>query len=289
MSNLENIQADFQNYITSPSYGDFEKIKHNMLAHTQNHYGLDAASRLDIYYDMYRLRLLDVLFTDYPKLVGIMGEEKFTQAFLHYLLHYPSNHYSVRPFGAKLAEFLSQFKPFCFKKHFSEMAKFEWALSLTYDAADAEALDFEALKKLPPENWAEIKFHLHPSVSLLSLNYNIVEVWKILEAQKIVPEQDDESILEHYPEENPEKFITALPSPETWLIWRQGLSAHFQEINSEQYFLLEAINQDLDFSEICEKLTRIMSEEAVPGFVMQFLNSPLAQTISISNLSLREA
>ena len=125
MSNLENIQTDFQRYITSPSYGDFEKVKNKMLAHTCTQYGLDANSRLEIYYDMYRLRLLDVLFTDYPKLVGIMGEEKFTQAFLHYLLHHPSTHYSVRPFGMKLAEFLSQFEPFCEKKYFSEMI-FVW-------------------------------------------------------------------------------------------------------------------------------------------------------------------
>ena len=239
---LKSLQTDFQEYLTAPGYGDFETKKQLALSHLSNNYGLNSNSRLEIYYDMYRLRLLDILFTDYPKLVGLMGEEKFTQAFLHYLLNYPSTHYSVRFFGEKLAVFLNEFEPFCFKQYYAEMAKFEWALSLTYDAADAESITFESLKLLPPEQWIDLKFKLHPSVSLISFSYNIVTVWKTLDAQKILPEQEDESVLEHYPQENPERLISPLSRPEIWLIWRNDLISHFEEVNPEQYFMLEAIN-----------------------------------------------
>jgi hypothetical protein len=275
MPNLENnlacVQADFQAYLTSPSYGAFDKLEQRMLTHTSNQYGLDATSRLAIYYDMYRLRLLDILFGDYPKLTGVMGEEKFTQAFLHYLLHHPSTHYSVRPFGAKLADFLGKYEPFCFQAYYTEMAKFEWALSLTFDAANAPRFEFERLKKLSSEEWVDLKFKLHPSVSILTFQYNIVSVWKVLENQKICPEQEDESVVERYPEEKPERLIERLSSPETWLIYRKDFASRFQALTSEQYFMLEAMGQGLSFSEVCEALSKIMPEEAVPGFVMHHL------------------
>lgn len=269
--NLAAVQADFQNYLMSPSYGDFEKLKNTMLTHTSQKFGLDAESRLEIYYDMYRLRMLDVLFADYPKLVGIMGEEQFTRAFLHYLMHYPSTHYSVRPFGARLAKFLSEFEPFCFKSYYAEMAKFEWALSLTYDAAEVEHLNFDKLKNIAPEAWIELKFKLQPSVNLMTLEYNVVETWQKLDAQKIMPAQDDESVLERYPEEKPELLIEKFPSPQTYVVWRKDLMARFQTLSTEQYFMLEAINQGLNFSELCEKLITVMDEETVPSFVIHHL------------------
>ncbi len=269
--NLARIQADFQAYITSPSYGEFDKLEQRMLTHTSNQYGLDAQSRLAIYYDMYRLRLLDVLFGDYPKLTGIMGEEKFTQAFLHYLLHHPSTHYSVRPFGAKFADFLNQYEPFCFKAYYTEMAKFEWALSLTFDAGEVPRLEFKNLMLLSPEEWVNLKFKLHPSVSILTFQHNITSVWKILENQKICPEQEDESIVERYLEEQPERLISPLNSPETWLIYRKNFASCFQALTSEQYFMLESIGNGYTFSEICENLSKIMPGEKVPGFAMHHL------------------
>lgn len=269
---LARVQADFQDYIIAPCYGDFEKIKTRMLAHTNNQYGLDSESRLEIYYDMYRLRLQDVLYTDYPKLVGIMGEEQFTRAFLHYLLKFPSTHYSVRPFGEKLADFLNNFEPFCLNLAYAEMAKFEWALSLTYDAADAQHIDFEDLKNLSPEEWIDLKFSLHPSVSLLTFEYNIVSVWKTLDAQKILPEQDDESVLERYPDDiEPESLLSSCSSKEIWIVWRKDFATKFLQLNSEQYMMLEAINLGLSFSEVCEQLIKIMAPESVPNFVMQHL------------------
>lgn len=269
--NLASVQTDFQNYIISPTYGDIEKLKQKMLTHTSSEFGLDAISRLEIYYDMYRLRLLDVLFGDYPKLTGIMGEENFTQAFLHYLLHYPSTHYSVRPFGAKFEDFLKNFEPFCFKKYYAEMAQFEWALSLTLDSADVPLMHADQLKNISPEDWVDLKFKLHPSVSLCIFQHNIVSVWKELESQKICPEPEEESVVERYSEENPERLVELLFTPQSWLIWRKNLNARFHSITPDEYFMLEAIHQGQSFSEVCEALTKIMPEEAVPGFVMPHL------------------
>lgn len=272
LKNLASIQDDFQTYITAPGYGDFDKIKNRMLTHTDNQYGLDSESRLEIYYDMYRLRLLDVLFGDYPKLVGMMGEEKFTQAFLHYLLQFPSTHYSVRPFGEKMADFLSTFEPFCSNSAYAEMAKFEWALSLTYDAPDAAHVDFNDLKNLSPEEWIDLKFKLHPSVSIFTFGYNIVSVWKTLDAHKILPEQEDESVLEYYPDNiDPASLVSPLSSKEIWIIWRKDFATKFLQLNSEQYMMLETISQGLSFSDVCEHLTKIMAPEKVPNFVMQHL------------------
>ena len=260
---LADIQENFQDYILSPNYGDFEKIKQKMRGHTDNVYGLDANDRLEIYYDMYRLRLFDVLFADYPKLAAIMAEEKFKQAFLHYLLHYPSRHYSVRPFGANFSSFLSQFDPFCLDPYYSEIAKFEWDLSLTFDAEDKPLGNITALKNLPPEKWVMLRFKLHPSVSLLTFNYNIVPIWQKLDLDLDLDLDNQKTV----------NLITALPNAQTWLIWRKNLKAHFQALNSEQYLMLEAIHQDLCFSEVCETLGTLMPSETIPGFAAAHLST----------------
>ena len=60
---------------------------------------LDSRERLQIYADMYRERLVDVLREDFPRLLAALGDDEFTALACRYLARCPSTHPSVRHVG----------------------------------------------------------------------------------------------------------------------------------------------------------------------------------------------
>src|SRR5260370_42105954 len=69
---------------------------------------LDAASRMDIYANMFVWRQIDALREDFPKLVGLMGDEAFYALGEAYLRAHPSVHPSLSKLVHHLAAFLEQ-------------------------------------------------------------------------------------------------------------------------------------------------------------------------------------
>ena len=129
MSDLAQLQSEFQAYLVNNISGaGFTK------------YIVDDAKvgvnkRLSIYYDAYRLRITEALATAYPKLKALVGDDKFKGIALEYIDDYPSTYPNMRWYGAHMREHLLYSLP----EHpiTAEMAAFEWALSLAFDAEDA--------------------------------------------------------------------------------------------------------------------------------------------------------
>ena len=46
----------------------------------------------------------------------------------------------------------------------AELARWEWAMTEVFDAADADSVGVSDLASVAPEEWAELRFELHPSV-----------------------------------------------------------------------------------------------------------------------------
>src|SRR3954466_7897082 len=98
MKQLAQIQAKFQDYVLGGNpvlageiEGDNEEVRE---------------TRLAIYRNAYRLRLIEVLSTDYEVLRAYMGGAPFDALADDYVAAYPSTFRNVRWFGSKLAEFL---------------------------------------------------------------------------------------------------------------------------------------------------------------------------------------
>src|SRR2546429_610017 len=115
MSSLRLLQQDFQNYILSGAGA----IKRKVI-------GTEKVSidvRLDIYSDAYRIRLLDVLATDYPGLMFLLGDgEVFRTMGRAYIEAYPSPYFNIRWYGDQLAEFLGSTLPYRDQPVLAEMA-----------------------------------------------------------------------------------------------------------------------------------------------------------------------
>jgi hypothetical protein len=246
MTGLHTLQTRFQDYLINDSAG--------MLQHVAEDPRLCAEKRLKIYFDAYRIRLLEILKMDFEKTHTLMGDEQFEKAFHHYLKTHPSEHFSVRYFGQYFPKMLKEVSPFSSVPVFAEMAHFEWSLSHTLDAKDAPIVSHDILSTLDPDKWPTLKLQFHPSVISQRFEWDTAALWLLIDKEE--------------PPRPPEKQPTAL----RWMFWRKGLRSYFQSCNDYEDNIYAAIENGHDFTAICEGLLDILPEEEVPLKAAQTLN-----------------
>jgi hypothetical protein len=260
---LEEWQSVLQKTILSADDTVFFKdwIKHN---HVQDQ------TRLGIYIDAYALRLIEALKTNYPAMHQLLGDDDFDAMARAYLEKYPPEHASIRWFGNHLTDFLSAQKPYADQPVFSELAKFEWALRHTIDAADADVLSVESLQSIAPEKWADLRFDLHPSLTILHLVWNTPQIWQALTNNENLPEPQLQSMA--------------------WLVYRQpDLISAWRSSGEAEVSSLQLIQAGKTFGDICEHLLQcsddlqqvpLMAAGFLRGWTEQgFLASPLKAVI----------
>jgi hypothetical protein len=254
MTKLSDIQNNFQNYLMHHAETEFAQ-------NVVNDSKIGNIERMQVYYAGYRLRLYEALLEDYSKVCELIGEESFKKIFLLYVDTYPSDHFSVRYFGRHFSTFLSKVDAYKSQGHISEMARFEWLIGETLDAADKQSVETDYLSKLPPDKWGECVFHLHPSVRHNTFCYNTAKLWLNIESN----EQRIEAKI--------------LDTPQTWMFWRKGLQNLFQSCNFEESLILAGIQQGMSFIEICEECLPYISEEQIPILVGQTIHKWTNQAI----------
>lgn len=258
MSDLARIQSDFQAYL----------INNKIVAFTHQIVDDDkvgAKKRLSIYYDAYRLRIIEALATAYPKLKMLLGDSLFDETAREYIDKYPSTYRNLRWYGGSMREHLLYTLP----QHLvaAEMADFEWALSLAFDTEDVAELTLQDLGKYPPECWSNLSFKFQPAIQLIRTRWNIIPVWKALEA-----------------EENP-PILTQENTYQSWLIWRKNLNSQFRSISETEAVALKLGMIGATFGEICANLEDMLNLEEATITAAQYLAGWLEMGL-ISNVAL---
>ena len=243
MSHLAKLQADFQAYL-------FDDIK-GAAFKTQiiNDKKVGVKKRLGIYYDAYRLRIIEALSNAYPHLKNLLGDDLFESTARAYIDLYPSTYRNMRWYGGQMNEHLRKNLP----QHpiAAEMAAFEWALGLAFDAEDVLNLTLQDLAEIPPENWADLRFKFHPSVQLLALKWNVLLTWQALNAEETPP--------------------AAVQINEPCLVWRKDLNSHYRSLELAEYAAIQQVIAGESFGELCEQLQENASEEAATMQAAQYL------------------
>ncbi|MEO8009940.1 MAG: DNA-binding domain-containing protein, partial [Betaproteobacteria bacterium] len=124
-------------------------------------------TRLGIYRDAYRLRLIEVLGNDYEVLHVYLGDDLFNALAGDYIDAHPSTFRNVRWFGGRLADFLRATPRYAEHQELAEIAQFEWSLGQAFDSPDEDAVRFEAVAAVAPEAWPELRFKSHPALRML--------------------------------------------------------------------------------------------------------------------------
>lgn len=251
--NLAQLQAAFQAYVLHGA----EQVGECVEPGPQT----NAPRRMRIYYDAYRLRLIDALGTDYEALRAAVGEEAFRAACRAYVEATPSPFRNVRWYGGGLADFLHDTEPWRERPWLADLARFEWTLTLAFDAADAPNVSFQDLASLPPEAWSEVAFHLHPSVHLLALGSNAPAVRKAVDAGEPLPGTQTHD------------------SPIDWVVWRQVFADGFQSpvrfrsLAAPERHALGAAQRGQGFSAICAGVCELVPPEQAPAAVAGWLRT----------------
>jgi len=121
-------------------------------------------TRLGIYADAYRFRLIDALGDSYSAVHTLLGDDDFIEMANAYIDHYPSQHFSIRWFGHQLSKFLQQTAPYSDSPVLREMALFEWTLRDVFDAQDFTHLKMDNLLQLPAESWSDLQLEFNPTI-----------------------------------------------------------------------------------------------------------------------------
>jgi hypothetical protein len=198
--------------------------------------------RLGIYRDAYRLRLIEVLGTDYEVLRKYLGDALFNALARDYIDAHPSTFRNVRWFGGRLADFLGSTPRYAAHPELAELARFEWALGLAFDSPDDEPVRFEQVVAVAPADWPELRFLPHASLHVIDLSTNAVAIWKEIDER--------------------ESFaLETTPEPVAWAIWRKKHSPFFRSLGSDEAWALRALLARAGFGEICAGLCEWVDEE----------------------------
>jgi hypothetical protein len=255
MTRLSQIQDDFQRYLLRGD-GDIE----NHVVGTER---VPIATRLGIYGGGYGARLTEALQTNFPVLSRLLGETDFEAMAAAYIRAHDSTYRSIRYYGDALEQFLAKDPTYAAAPVLAELARWEWAMTETFDAADAPALDVSAMANVSAEHWSDLRFDWHPSIRRLQLLWNVAQIWSAITKETPPPE----------------------PSLSTeagqWLMWRRDteLQIYFRSLTASEAAALDAARGGGSFGEVCDLLCGLVDEAAAPahaaGYLREWLQSGL--------------
>jgi Putative DNA-binding domain len=243
---LAPLQQMFQDFIL----GQHDEAA--ILPHIAQRTGLSCAERLSIYSNAYRIRLHDALSEAYDKTHRYLGDELFDAAANGYVEQNPSQWSNLRWYGASFPAFLQHYLP----EHpvVAELAAFEWALSLAFDAEDQAILPLSALAQVQEHEWESIGFECHASVRFLPLHSNCVAIWLAL------ADTNDTNEAEQPGTAPPDPDWKELAQP--WLIWRKNLQPHFRCLSQAENMALCKLQTGQSFAEVCAMVAANEPESA---------------------------
>ncbi len=196
----------------------------------------DVDTQLDIYANAYVMRLIEALRSNYPATHQVLGDDDFEVMAKRYVDRYPSVHPSIRWFGDSLPAFLQDQPPYSRVPVLSELASFEWAIRHTIDAADADRLTVEALLSIPAHTWGDLRFDLHPSVTLLALQWNAPQLWRALTG-------GENSTLEG--------MMAPVRQPMHWLAYRKpNLVSGWRSLSVAEEAALDRLQKGATFADV---------------------------------------
>lgn len=258
--NLKRLQHAFQDHVLRGGAAIVPQIKSSA--------EVSPAVRLGIYAEAYRLRLIDALAHNYPRLQQLLGMEAFAELAQRYVDEHPSTSVSVRWFGHQLGDVLSDNRT---QPWLAELARWEWAIAAAFDAQDATPRDEAALTEVAPAAWPTLRFHFHPSMQRLQLHTSAPATFKALSDETDCPAP------------------ATLESPQAWLIWRQNLATRYRPMAHEEAQALDTLHNDGTFGQLCDVLCEWLDPGEVPVRAATFLKGWVSEGLIVGVIASAEA
>jgi hypothetical protein len=201
--------------------------------------GLVASGDLEVYADMYAVRLHDALLDDYPKLLAALGEDLLRQLASSYLRAHPPTSFTLRDLGLGFPDHLraSDYAP----AWAADLAALERARMEVFDGPDAEPLTRDEVIALG-DQLPELGLTWVPSSQVVPIAWAVDDLWSAIE--------DGEPTFEPAPVER------------VVLVWRNEISVLHRTLESDEAALAGRVASGANFATLCEVLAEIHGDEA---------------------------
>ena len=235
--------------------------------------------RLQIYAGGYKTRLAEALRSNFPTLHRVLGDESFDALAHGYIDAMPSQYRSIRWFGRELAAYAQRDTSILPHAALLDLLKMDWAIGIAFDAADAPPLRADQLRAVAPEAWAVLALVLHPSVTMLQLQWAVEPIWRAAtrELNENGTSHDSEAPTE---------------SPHHLLIWREGLEARWRVLPDAEVGALDQIRSGSSsssggskFGALCARLAMQTNQTAAARTAAAYLARWVADGLLADSLS----
>lgn len=181
---------------------------------------LSNVARIEVYAEMYWLRMRDTLREAFPSVRQQVGDETFDVWVARFMRAHPSTNPSLDRFGAAFPRFLADVHP-----PLADCATLEWAQAESFIAPDAPTASFAELQAVDSEKWAAVTLTAHPSLRVLRLT------------------SDPRPLRRGH---------AAGEGPLLLAVWRQGFEVVHVAVNVEEARALEALQRGATLLELME-------------------------------------
>lgn len=231
-SSLIELQRQFHDAITGEQLSDaaLDVVRDD---------GIDRRRRLEVYVNAYRIRLVDAIASEYPKVEAALGRAAFVELCRRYLLAHPTSRPSLRDAAQHLPAFLARGGFPQGPSYLADLAALERARTNAFDGADADPLRRDDLAHVAAEEVAFLQLPLVPTAALLDMASIADEVWAAIEAEVSPPVQS-----------------SAIALARTILIWRRDITVIHRTLAIDEAEVLRALAAGATFAEACEVLAQ---------------------------------
>lgn len=220
---LQGLQDSFQTIVLSQQYSEADWVK-------ERKGSLPSKDRLAIYYNAYRIRLIDVLRDNFEHTAVYLGDDWFNQLAVDYVQAHPSTYTNIGYYGHLFAEFIAKQLPDGLEV--AELVELDWTLRRTFDGEDGEVLTMETLQVKAAADPENIQLCAVPTLSLTTHTCNTLDIWHAID------------------KEEPPPTVALLPQAVDVLIWRKGHSPHFRSISPLESAAISMIQAGVNINDL---------------------------------------
>ena len=246
--NLNNLQTDFCQAVISG-----EKTDVGCLIHAGD---FNAERRLQVYRNNIKATLTESLSAVFSVTEAIVGKEYFKFLASKYIAKYPPDNGTIHGFGNQLAEFIQTMDELQSFLYLSDVARIDWACHQAYHARSETPVTIDCLAKFTPDDYENLQFRQHPSVTVLASKYPVFEIWSYGAADS---------------ENTPAPDINT--DGQNVLVVREELNVNVVNIELELFLMLEMSKQNCNLGSIMTDIIGANSEYNLQSGLYQLFST----------------
>lgn len=199
--------------------------------------GVSPRRRLEVYANAYRIRIVEAIAAEFPKVCAALGPARQAELCRRYLAAHPTSRPSLRDAAQHLAAFLDGGGLPGAPSWLADLARLERARTEAFDGPEARPLARQDLAEIPPEEIAFLQLPLVPTAVLLTLHSIADDVWTAVENERPIPDEPAHPV-----------------APRGVLVWRREITVYHRTLADDEAQVLRALARGATFGEACELL-----------------------------------